>query len=59
MELDPGSLNKIATVFQNNLGNRLTLELANGMVQEILKCLPQDNQGPANDHNTTTNPSTE
>lgn len=32
---------KIANIFQSNLGNRITVELANGMIQEIAKILPQ------------------
>lgn len=34
-------LQKIAGIFQSNLGNRITVELANGMIQEIAKILPQ------------------
>jgi hypothetical protein len=34
-------LQKIANIFQSNLGNRITVELANGMIQEIAKILPQ------------------
>lgn len=49
-------LNQIAKVFQNNLGNRITVELANGMIQEISKSLPQP--GPQDVNNTTTDPGT-
>ena len=27
-------------IFQNNLGNRLTVELANGMLDAVLKLIP-------------------
>lgn len=38
------TINKIATIFQNNVGNRITIELANGMLSEIIKHLPEDQQ---------------
>lgn len=33
-------INNVAKVFQNNLGNRITVELANGMIQEVIKQIP-------------------
>lgn len=36
---------QIAQIFQNNLNNKLTLELANGMISAIFQLLPQE---PAN-----------
>lgn len=38
---------KLAQVFINNLGNKLTAELANGMISEILRLMPQ--HAPAKD----------
>lgn len=49
-------INQIAGIFQNNLGNRLSLELANGMIQEIAKLIPQTEA--SNDNPTTTDSST-
>lgn len=47
---------KIAQIFQSNLGNKLTLELANGMIAAIQQCLPAQ-QEVVNDNNTTTDSS--
>lgn len=45
-------INQIAQIFQNNLGNKLTVELANGMIMEIAKTLPKVEE--INDDNTAT-----
>ena len=34
-------IQEIAKVFQNNVGNRISIELANGMVSEISKHIPE------------------
>lgn len=34
-------INEIAKSFSNNIGNRITIELANGMLQEIAKHIPE------------------
>lgn len=34
------NLKALQQLFQNNLGNRLTVELCNGMLQEIVKLIP-------------------
>lgn len=38
---------QIAQIFANNLGNKLTVELANGMIQSILKVLADVDNPPA------------
>lgn len=35
------NLEEIQQIFVNNLGNKITVELANGMLQEIIKLIPQ------------------
>jgi hypothetical protein len=55
--MNENTANKIAAVFQSNLGNRITLELANGMLSEIIKLLPQSEE--ANVDTTTANPGNE
>ena len=50
------TLKKIAMIFQNNVGNRLSVELANGMIQEIAKIL-QENGLENNVNNSTTDSS--
>ncbi|TXI40115.1 MAG: hypothetical protein E6Q59_03915 [Nitrosomonas sp.] len=47
---------QIAQIFQNNLNNKLTLELANGMISAIFQLLPQE---PANVDNTAATTSNE
>ena len=42
--MDQVSKQKIARVFEGNLGNRLSEELANGMLQKILS-LAEEKQG--------------
>ena len=42
--MDQDSKQKIARVFEGNLGNRLSEELANGMLQKILTLI-EENQG--------------
>lgn len=37
---------KIARVFEGNLGNRLTEELANGMLQKLLTIIEEDHGQP-------------
>ena len=34
-------INDVAAVFQTNIGNRITVELANGMIQSIAKLIPE------------------
>lgn len=38
---------QIAQIFVNNLGNKLTPELANGMIQSILKVIADVDNSPA------------
>lgn len=48
-------MQQIAQIFVNNAGNRLTLELSNGILQEIVKLIPEPQE---NVDNPTTDTST-
>lgn len=47
--------NALAQIFQRNLDNRLSVELANGMIGEILKLLPtiEPSDGPPTEESET------
>lgn len=46
-------MNQIAKIMQNNLGNRISVELANGILQEIQKFIPELEVTQENVHNST------
>lgn len=48
----------LAGIFERNLGNRLSMELANGMIQEVLKLLPEFEPVPESDNPTDNQPDT-
>lgn len=40
MGIDMDTFKDLQQIFQSNLGNRLTVELANGMLDAVLKLIP-------------------
>lgn len=46
-------MNQIAKIMQDNLGNRISVALANGMLQEIQKFIPELEVTQENVHNST------
>ena len=46
-------MNQIAKIMQDNLGNRIGVALANGMLQEIQKFIPELEVTQENVHNST------